>query len=1068
MVTGRTTGASPAGEVNAVVKREAIGGTGRANAPRPLADLDGPDRAPLADTGRLLGPGEHGDTPFSESGSGSGSGSGEHRTPLSGSGEHGAPWWAPGTAGPYPGTEPGWARFVRETVAGASWEARVADREYPELTGFEVVVAPFADRAADRLTDAVSGEAGRPGPGSCPAAVLEGFRRHVARHLALLAARTLVSELHTARVGGRLNGEEPRERFRHFLRLTGSRTGLTSLVTGYPVLARILAQAAMNAADAFAEMLLRLAADEELLLSSAVFGSRSAGRSAGSGPHALSGVTVGTGDSHRGGRSVMLLRFTDGSRLVYKPRPLAAHRHFGTLVEWFSSLPGTPGLRTPRVLDRGAYGWAEFIEDTPCRSTADTTLFYRRLGALLALLHVLDGTDLHHENLIACGPHPVLVDVETLFHPPLTQAPPADPAAGALQVSVHRVGLLPQLLVGDTTALDMSAVGGGRAASSPLETASWAAAGTDTMHLVRTTGRFAESANVPTLDGVRADPFRFTDVLCDGFRAAYTAVSDSRGELLGPEGLLSLFADDEIRFVPRPTHTYATLLHESTHPDLMRDAAERQQVFALLRTGALGTPALPGLEDEEIAELWQGDVPVFTSRPGSAEVWSGNGHRVAGSTATGLARVEAKLLALDTVDRQDQERIIRTAMVSTSTEPPHRARGRGRPRTEATAPEPDRLLSAARSVGDQLVSLAYHGGGRANWIGLELLGERYWRLTPLAADLAGGYTGPALFLAQLASLTGAARYAEAARAALAPVPGLLDVLHQRGDDLGVLGSGAFAGLGGIAYALAEVGTLLDDPGIRDWAGPATRLCRAASSAEDGLGVRGGAAGGLVSLLAVHRATGREEALGGAGHCAERIAQAPLPASPGFADGAAGIGWALLRFAGAGGGAHYRSAGLDALRRATRGGQDGGAWCEGVAGVALAVADSPGALADPELSGWLAAHADDVARDVPPGDDSLCHGELGVLELLGHGALPRLRPHWLRRTGTLLAAADRAQSHCGTPGHLPHPGLLTGLSGIGHGLLRAGFPDRIGSALLMRHSTGADRSPAPQTLSTNDQ
>ncbi|MFE3518930.1 type 2 lanthipeptide synthetase LanM family protein [Streptomyces sp. NPDC059166] len=985
-----------------------------------------------------------------------------------------ASWWVPGTAGPHPNTEPAWALFVRETVADAPEEARVADRDYPELTGFEVVMAPFAARAAARLTGPLSPEPSGPGASlrhrtPC-AAVLEGFLHHVTRDLARLAARTLVSELHEARNDGRLEGAGPRDRFRDFLRLTGGRTGLAALVTRYPVLARVLAQSAMNSADAFAEMLDRLAADGELLSSSTVSGSGAAGGGpAARGPHTLTGVTAGTGDSHRGGRSVMLLRFADGARLVYKPRPLAAEQHFGTLVEWFNSLPGTPGLRAPEVHDRGTYGWVEFIEDGPCRSTAATALFYRRLGALLALLHVLDGTDLHHENLIACGPHPVLVDVETLFHRPLSPVPPADPAARALQSSVHRVGLLPQLLVGDTTALDMSAVGGGRAAPSPLETASWAAAGTDTMRLVRAAGRFGESANAPTVDGVRADPFRFTDALCEGFRAGYTAVGDARGDLLGPKGLLRLFAGDEIRFVPRPTFTYATLLHESTHPDLMRDAAERQQVFALLRTGVLGVPALPGLEDEEIAELWRGDVPVFTTRPGTADVWSGTGRPVPGVTGpTGLARVETKIRALDTVDRQDQERIIRTAMVSTSAGHPHRASGDGRPRTEASAPEPERLLAAARSVGDQLVSLAYHGGGRANWIGLELLGERYWRLTPLAADLAGGYTGPALFLAQLASLTGAARYADAARAALAPVPGLLDALHRRDEELGALGSGAFAGLGGIAYAVAEVGALLDDTRISDLAGPATRLCRAASTAEAELGVRGGAAGGLAALLAVHRATGRAEALGGAAQCAARIVAAPLPARAGFADGAAGIGWALLRLSADDDRSPCRDAGLDALRTAVRGTDGARTWCEGVAGVALAVADSPQALADPELSGWLASRAGEVARDVPPGDDSLCHGELGVLELLGHAALPGLRPHWLRRTGTLLAAADRARSRCGTPGHTPHPGLLTGLSGIGHGLLRAGFPDRIGSALLMRHSTGADRSPARPVMTTHHQ
>lgn len=1039
-------------------------------------------------------------------------------------GAAGEPWWIPGVVGGSASGEPGWAAFAREAVASAPCDVVVADRAYPGLSGFGPVVAPFVEAATRRLRDAlaedgpaVNGSAGgRATDGSAtdgPAAdgssaVLADFRRQLTRRLSRIAGRTLVTELHEARRLGRLRGEGPEERFRDFVRRTARRDGLALLVTGYPVLARLLATACLNAGDSFAEMAARLAADRHLLAPSGVLGDRAGSPEGGlggnAGPGALIGVEAGAGDSHRGGRSVMLLRFADGARLVYKPRPLAAHRHFNTLAEWFGSLPGAPELRGLRVLDRGDYGWAEFVEERPCSTAAETRQFYRRQGALLALLHTLDGTDLHHENLIACGPHPILVDVETLFHPPLGPARSTDPAARALHDSVHRVGLLPQLLVGDTTALDMSAIGGGRAASSPIETADWAEAGTDRMRLVRRAGRFTESANRPRLGGVAAAPSAYTDALCGGFRAGYTAISDHRAELLDEHGLLRLFARDEVRVVPRPTWTYTTLLDESTHPDLMRDATERHQVLSLLRTPLLGVPALPGVEDEEVAELWCGDVPVFGTRPGSTEVWSGTGRTVPGAAPdrpsydtaldraahdlaageavgpTGLARVEAKVRAMDTVDRQDQERIIRAAMVSTSPEPPHLAGPGGRSRSAATAPEPEQLLSAARSVGDQLVSLAYRHESRTNWIGLELLGERYWRLTPMAADLAGGYTGPALFLAQLAALTGASRYAEAAREALAPVPGLLDALHGRADELGSLGSGAFAGLGGIAYALTEVGTLLGDRDVLDLAGPAVRLSCAASAAEDGYGVRGGAAGGLVSLLAVHRATGRPEAWRGAERCAERIAAAPLPDSGGFADGAAGIGWALLRFAAAGGDARHRSAGLEALRRATAGAAHvttagapyeatagapegatagttreaasgavaGPAWCGGVAGIALAVADSPDALADPELSGWLAARSGELAGIGPLADDSLCHGESGLLELLGHGALPAARPAWMRRAGTLLASADRAGPQCGTPGRVPHPGLLTGLSGIGHGLLRAGFPDRIGSALLL--------------------
>ncbi|MFF9397131.1 type 2 lanthipeptide synthetase LanM family protein [Streptomyces sp. NPDC014744] len=979
------------------------------------------------------------------------------------------PWWRPAlTAGePLPDHAPDWAVFVREAVLAAPEKADVDDGDgFPGLRGFARALAPLTARAAEHMLE---GLPQRPYAYAELASVQSDFERHLARRLARLAARTLVLELHLARKDGRLAGESPEDRFADFVRLTGSRDGLAALFATYPVLARILARAALDAAAALTEMLVRFTADRPLLPGTGGGDGAIDGRPDGSGtandgasgPDAaddrragrrglLVGVEPGAGDGHRGGRTVMLLRFEDGSRLVYKPRPLAAHRHFNELVRWFNALPGTPGLRSLAVLDRGDYGWVEFAAERPCRSARQVESFYRRQGALLALLHVLDGTDLHYENLIADGEHPVLVDIETLFHPPLPAAESDDPAARALHDSVHRVGLLPQLLVGDETALDMSGIGGGQAAPSPVSTADWADAGTDRMRLVRRPGHFGESANRPRLTGTPADPSAFTRSLCAGFRAGYTAISRSRSELLHPGGLLEQFAQDEVRVVARPTWVYSTLLDESTHPDLMKEAAERHEVLCLLGADVLGPAVLPGLLDEELTQLWSGDVPLFTTRPEGTGLWSATGRALPGVlTRTGLARVRAKLAAMDTVDRQDQERIIRAAMVTTSREPAHGSgSGPRRVRTAATAPEPEHLLAAARSIGDELVSQAYSGPTRLNWIGLELLGERYWRLGPMAADLAGGYTGAAHFLAQLAALTGADRYATAAREALTPLAGLLDALHNRPDDLGPVGSGAFAGLGGIAYALGQVAETLDDPRLRELVVPALRLTRAAAVAETEYGVRGGTAGGLVSLIAGYRATGRADVWRGAEHCAGLLREAPLPDSAGFADGAAGIGWALLRFAEAGGGEPYRASGLAALRSATDTVDCGPSWCRGRTGVALAVLDSPAARADPRLAAWADEALADIAHAGPPLDDSLCHGELGVLELLRLGTTAGARARWVERAGALLAAADQAGPRCGTPGQAPHPGLLTGLAGIGHGLLRAGFPDRVPSLLLL--------------------
>ncbi|EFL13761.1 conserved hypothetical protein [Streptomyces sp. C] len=784
------------------------------------------------------------------------------------------------------------------------------------------------------------------------------------------------------------------------------------------------------------------------------------------------------------------------------------HRHFNDLVAWFGRLPGSVDLRTLRLLDRGDYGWVEFVAARPCAGAREVEAFYRRQGALLALLHLVDGTDLHHENLIAVGAHPVLVDVETLFHPPLAGTATEDPAARALHDSVYRVGLLPQLLVGDHSALDVSAVGGGRAAVSPVVRADWADAGTDRMRLVRRAGRFGESANRPRLaDGGPVEPAAHVEALCAGFRAGYTAVAATKEELLRETALLKAFAEDEVRVLVRPTWVYSTLLDESTHPALLKDADERQRVLETLRTDALGRALAPDLVDEEIAQLWAGDVPLFTARPGRDGLW-GTGERPLGGRTDrpGTARVAARLAALDTVDRQDQEWIVRAAMATASRAPAHRPARDRRTRTAERAPEPERLLSAARSVGDRLVSLAYRAGPRSNWIGLELLDDRYWRIGPMPADLAGGYTGPALFLAQLAALTGAGHYAEAARTALAPVPGLLDALRHRPEDLGAVGSGAFSGLGGIAYALAETARLLDDPEVGSWASAALRLAGAAARSEEEYGVGAGVAGGLVALLAAHRA-GRgagqaaQEVWRDARACADRLTGAtPTAGGRGFTTGAAGLGWALLRFAEAeaeaeaeagtgtgagaeagasaeagagagaraeGGGGRYRVAGLSALRAAVAGdpGPDGGpaagaggreardpAWCRGRAGIALAVLDAPGALDDPHLAAWSRRTVEALGRDRPAADDSLCHGEAGVCELLGHGAVPEARPHWIRRAGALLGSAEETGARSGAPGGVAHPGLLTGLAGIGHGLLRAGFPDRVPSLLLL-HTSG---------------
>src|SRR5690606_9751936 len=119
---------------------------------------------------------------------------------------------------------------------------------------------------------------------------------------------------------------------------------------------------------------------------------------------------------------------------------------FQRLLTWLNARGAEPVFRTLEVLDRGDHGWVEFVSPAACGSEEEVGRFYRRQGGYLALLHLLEATDFHYENLIAAGEHPVLVDLETLFHPGVegSELQRSEERVGlAIQDTVLRVGLLP-------------------------------------------------------------------------------------------------------------------------------------------------------------------------------------------------------------------------------------------------------------------------------------------------------------------------------------------------------------------------------------------------------------------------------------------------------------------------------------------------------------------------------------------------------------------------------------------------------------------------------------------------
>jgi type 2 lantibiotic biosynthesis protein LanM len=957
-----------------------------------------------------------------------------------------------------------------------------AGPEQPGLA-FSGFLHPFLRLGAARLREGMAALRARSGwtrpllSSEAEAALLESL----ALRLHGLGSRVLILELNVARLLEQLPGDTPQARFHHFSTAWFREPrALWEVLNRYPVLARLMATALERWLAVSLELLERITADRFLLGESFL-----EGRDIGPVLHVQTGIS----DLHREGRGVALLRFASGLRLVYKPKSLAVDVRFQELLQELNAR----GLRHPhrilQVMDRGTHGWVEFVDATGCDSREALQRFYWRQGSSLALLQLLAAVDFHLENLIAAGEYPVLVDLEALFHqraPMLVGDSAHERVAVLLGRSVLSVGLLPQLVLGGLGGggVDMSGLGGepGQLSSQPLPSVEDAFH--DTMRIVRRPGRMEGSNNRPRLRGLLVEPTGFTEDIVQGFEETYRLLMRER-EALEPR--LRAFANVEVRHIARATQRYGLLLEESHHPDFLRDGLERDKVLDNLWADARVWPALRRLVPHEHADLRLGDIPMFTARPGQRHLWSSTGRCIPDYfERDSLGGVLERLAHLDERDCATQVSLIRKSMVTLDKD---RAVASLVARTGAEAPRepatPQACLAAAVAIGEDLAAKAIHGRTDVCWPGVSLedLMQWRWTLAPLGPELYEGVGGLALFFAHLAERTGRGDFEAISRAALVPVRRAWE--RPGPDESGV---GPFLGRSSAVYVLGHLGLLWNEPALLDEALAGLPALEPLIDADTRLDVLSGSAGCALVLLGLHRRTGKARFLEVARRCGERLLATAVPCPgggvgwktpaaerplAGFSHGATGFALALLELASATGDARYGERAHEALAYERslfvpgrgnwkdlreRGGVPAQGdrfltgWCHGAPGIALGRLRSLRHLDGPHVRAELETALETTLREGFGGSHCLCHGDLGNVEALLVAGEVLQEPRWrrlaLERAAGILQEAREGCWRCGLPRNTETPGLMMGLAGIGHGLLRLAAPERVPSVLTL--------------------
>ncbi|MCZ0963502.1 DUF4135 domain-containing protein [Paracoccus benzoatiresistens] len=304
------------------------------------------------------------------------------------------------------------------------------------------------------------------------------------------------------------------------------------------------------------------------------------------------------GDPHRGGRTPLLLSYSCGRRLVYKPRASYNELVFADVLRWFASGTGVE-FALPQVVSTDSSSWSDVVQPETC-SAEGVNRFYYRVGWMLFVWGVLGASDLNHENLVASGEWPVPIDMEFLATFSVNAA-----LSGRPQDEYDILSTL-ALPLARSSKVDMSALG--------TASGSW-----------DSTGRWRKSVHAPIAKGTSVFAFNKRSELVEGFRDAYHQ-SLSRGI-----DTTSTYLHDKFKQYPRArtrvavrsTSEYRPFLnYASSEPVLLTKKGQRSRKL-YKRTGVtvgrfgedVSLRTVASMAKAEADALLAGDVPVFQVGP---------------------------------------------------------------------------------------------------------------------------------------------------------------------------------------------------------------------------------------------------------------------------------------------------------------------------------------------------------------------------------------------------------------------------------------------------------------------
>jgi type 2 lantibiotic biosynthesis protein LanM len=709
-----------------------------------------------------------------------------------------------------------------------------------------------------------------------------------------LSIKTLIQELHIAKFSNELIGNNSRERYTFFeFKILSTEKYLFEMFEIYPVLARLIVEKVTKYIEYNVEILSNFLNDIQNIETIFVGNFTQ-----------LIEIEVGVGDSHNNGKSVAVLKFKSGDRLVYKPRSLLIDKIFDDFLKWINGKGFNCKLDSARVLPKENYGWQEYIFHQDCNSELELENFYYRYGGYIALLRLFNSRDFHLENIIANGENPILVDLETLFSNQLDFLRETNELMNhfnkEFDSSIFSSLLVPSNTNGNNIP-DVSALGQNVVMESTALVWSIEEAYTDEIRLVKKNVTLKKSNNQPTLLKKEINISNYFKFIEYGFKSMYFLLCDNCEELISPAGPIASFSDVKVRQVFRSTSDYGAFLESSLHPDYLQNGLNRVQLFDYLWEEVSQHKNLKEIVSSECSDLINHDVPIFTFNFNGQEVYNSIGQKLnVEFRESSLKKVMNSCRNLSEVEYERQLRYLKLAFKIADKD----YEGYSNQDT-ITCYNKEKQLAAndfiecASFIGEYLVKHAVWDKKNklVTWLDLKENDRSEKYITPLGETLYDGSLGIILFLAYLSQESNNSLYKVLAQDTLNST---LRVIR----DNEYQSLSAFNGLAAVSYVLVHLSELWNDENLYDEALKYIYEVEPLIESDEAYDIVGGVAGAIIIILNLYNLIPNERLINIAEKCGDHLSNYLIMKMAdqstegtllaGLSHGVAGHAWALLK------------------------------------------------------------------------------------------------------------------------------------------------------------------------------